>query len=146
MKNLRPRVLLVEDNPADANLVEEAIEEANFDCEISVMTNGAQVIEFIESLEAGAPQQFPDLLLLDLNLPKVPGDAVLERVRSSPQCRTAKVFIISSSDAPADRERAMKLGAIGYFRKPSNLAQFMEIGPRVRAILEGFQNRPETNR
>ena len=136
MKSLRARVLLVEDNPADANLVEEAIEEANVDCELSIMSNGAQVIEYIESLEAGGPQPFPDLLLLDLNLPKVPGDAILQRVRSSPQCRAAKVFIISSSDAPADRERAMKLGAIDYFRKPSTLAQFMEIGPRIRAILE----------
>ena len=61
---------------------------------------------------------------------------MLERVRSSPRCSDAKVFIISSSDAPIDRERAMKLGAIGYFRKPSNLREYMEIGPRVRAILE----------
>lgn len=58
MKNPRPRVLLVEDNPADANLVEEAIEEANLDCELSTMTNGAQVIEFIESLEAGRRSSF----------------------------------------------------------------------------------------
>lgn len=134
---LKPRVLLVEDNPADANLVEEALEEAKLDCELSVMNNGEQVIQFIENLESGGAQQLPDLVLLDLNLPKVPGDAVLERVRSSPHCRDAKVFIISSSDAPTDRERAMKLGAIGYFRKPSNLAEYMEIGPRVRAILEG---------
>jgi CheY-like chemotaxis protein len=136
MKSVRPRVLLVEDNPADANLVEEALEEAHLNCELSVMTNGAQVIEFIERLESDALQQFPDLVLLDLNLPKIPGEAVLERVRSSPRCRGARVFIISSSDAPIDRERAMKLGAIGYFRKPSNLTEYMEIGPRVRAILE----------
>jgi len=79
----------------------------------------------------------PDLVLLDLNLPKISGEAVLERVRLSPKYGTAKVFIISSSDAPTDRERAMKLGASGYFHKPSNLAQFMELGPRVRAILKG---------
>jgi DNA-binding NarL/FixJ family response regulator len=61
---------------------------------------------------------------------------VLERVRLSPKYGMAKVFIISSSDAPTDRERVMKLGASGYFRKPSNLEQFMELGPRVRAMLE----------
>jgi two-component system, chemotaxis family, response regulator Rcp1 len=137
MQKTKHRVLLVEDNPADANLVEEALAEANLDCELCVMRNGQQVIEMIERLESGSAQEMPDLVLLDLNLPKVTGDVVLERVRSSPRCREARVFIISSSDVPADRELAMKLGAIGYFRKPSSLADFMEIGPRVRAILEG---------
>jgi len=136
MNRTKHRVLLVEDNPADADLVEEALEEAQLDYELRVMRNGQQVIDMIERLDSGAAQDLPDLVLLDLNLPKVTGHAVLERVRSSRCFREAKVFIISSSDAPADRERAMKLGAIGYFRKPSNLADFMKIGPRVRAILE----------
>ena len=137
MQKNRHRVLLVEDNPADANLVEEALEEAHLDCELSVMRNGQQVIDMIEHLESGGSQQLPDLVLLDLNLPKVTGHVVLERVRSSPRFRGAKVFIISSSDVPADRDRAMQLGAIGYFRKPSNLAGFMAIGSKLRAILEG---------
>ena len=137
MNKAKPRVLLVEDNPADAYLVEEALEEAKLDCELRVMRNGEQVIQLIDSLESGGADQLPDLVLLDLNLPKVTGDVVLERVRSSIRCRDAKVFIISSSDAPTDREKAKKLGAIGYFRKPSSLAGYMEIGPKVRAILEG---------
>jgi CheY-like chemotaxis protein len=137
MNKAKPRVLLVEDNPADAYLVEEALEEAKLDCELRVMRNGEQVIQLIDSLESGGADQLPDLVLLDLNLPKVTGDVVLERVRSSTRCRDAKVFIISSSDAPMDREKAKKLGAIGYFRKPSSLAGYMEIGPKVRAILEG---------
>jgi CheY-like chemotaxis protein len=137
MQKTKHRVLLVEDNPADANLVQEALEEAELDCELSVMRNGQQVIEMIEELESGGAQELPDLVLLDLNLPRVTGHVVLERVRSSARCRETKVFIISSSDTPADRDRAMKLGAIGYFRKPSSLADFMTIGPRVRDILEG---------
>jgi len=136
MNRTKHRVLLVEDNPADADLVDEALEEAHLDYELRVMRNGQQVIDMIERLDSGAAHDLPDLVLLDLNLPKVTGHTVLERVRSSPCFRETKVFIISSSDAPADRERAMKLGAIGYFRKPSNLADFMKIGPRVRAILE----------
>lgn len=91
---------------------------------------------FIDRLDSGTSHACPDLVLLDLNLPKVSGEAVLERVRLSPKCGAAKVFIISSSDAPTDRERAMKLGASDYFRKPSNLAQFIELGPKVRAMLE----------
>lgn len=137
MQAHKPYVLLVEDNPSDADLVEEALAEANLDCDVRIVRNGAQAIDFIERLDSGFANESPDLILLDLNLPKVSGEVVLERVRSSPRCGTAKVFIVSSSDAPADRERAMKLGASDYFRKPSNLAQFMELGPKVRAMLEG---------
>ena len=127
---------MIEDNPADANLVEEALVEAELDCDLSIVRDGAQAIEFFERLDSGSSEKVPHLVLLDLNLPKVPGEAVLARVRLSPKYGTAKVFIISSSDAPIDRERVMRLGASDYFRKPSNLEQFMELGPRVRAMLE----------
>lgn len=137
MNSEKPRVLLVEDNRADANLIEEAMAEAKLDCDISIVRNGAQAIEFIERLDLGMSMAMPDLVLLDLNLPKVSGEVVLERVRASPKCGSAKVFIISSSDAPSDRERVMKLGASDYFRKPSNLEAFMELGPKIRAMLEG---------
>jgi DNA-binding response OmpR family regulator len=137
MKTDRPRVLLIEDNAADANLVEEAMLEAELDCDLSVVRDGALAIEFFERLDSESSGEFPHLVLLDLNLPKIPGEAVLARVRLSPKYGAVKVFIISSSDAPIDRERAMKLGATDYFRKPSNLAQFMELGPRIRAMLEG---------
>jgi DNA-binding response OmpR family regulator len=73
---------------------------------------------------------------LDLNLPKVGGEAVLERVRSSPACKGVKVIVVSSSDAPSDRKRVMELGANEYFRKPSSLEQFMEFGPKVLALLQ----------
>jgi CheY-like chemotaxis protein len=133
----RPFVLLVEDNPADSDLVEEAFAEAHIDCTLSILRDGAQAIEFFERLDSGSSQACPDLVLLDLNLPKVGGDAVLERVRSSRACKSVKVLIVSSSDAPNDRERAMQLGASEYFRKPSSLEQYMEFGPKVKTLLLG---------
>jgi DNA-binding response OmpR family regulator len=78
-------------------------------------------------------------VLLDLNLPKVGGRAVLERVRSSPKLKKTIVLIISSSDAPSDRKQVMDLGANEYFRKPSSLKQFMELGPKVRTMLKEAQ-------
>jgi DNA-binding response OmpR family regulator len=72
-----------------------------------------------------------------LNLPKVSGEEVLSHVRSSAKCRAAKVLVISSSDTAKDRERSIRLGANGYFHKPSNLEEFMKLGPRVRALLDG---------
>jgi CheY-like chemotaxis protein len=136
MKSEKPSVLLVEDNPADIDLVEEALEEAQFDCRLHIMRDGVRAIEFLERLDADPDHPPPDLVLLDLNLPKIGGEEVLRRVRMSPKCEGVKVLIISSSDAPADRERMMKLGASDYFRKPSGLAQFMLLGPKVRAMIE----------
>lgn len=131
----RAQILLVEDNPADANLVEEAIAEAHIECRISVVRDGAQAMDFIRRIEAQRAE-CPDIVLLDLNLPKVSGEEVLKRVRRSPACATAKVLIVSSSDARADRERALALGASDYFRKPSSLDQYMLLGPKIRSMLE----------
>ena len=136
MNNKKLQVILVEDNPADADLVEEALAEAAVDCGVSVVRDGLKAIELIACIDADPAGQAPDLLLLDLNLPKVSGEEVLSRVRLSAKCSAAKVLIISSSDTAVDRERSMKLGANGYFHKPSSLEEFMKLGSRVRALLE----------
>lgn len=136
MKSEKPFVLIVEDNPADINLIEEAFAEADLDCDLSILRSGEQAIELIDSLDSGSSSWCPDLVLLDLNLPKVSGEMVLARVRSSPHCQGTEVLVISSSNAPSDRDRINKLGAVGYFQKPSNLEQFMMLGPKVRTLLE----------
>ncbi len=137
MKTDGPQILLVEDNPADANLVEEALAEEQLECRLSIVRDGAQAIAFIDRLETDPAHPCPDIVLLDLNLPKVSGEEVLKRVRRSPACGMAKVLIVSSSDAKSDRDRAMTLGASDYFRKPSSLDQFMQLGPKIRSMLEG---------
>ena len=137
------QLLLIEDNPADANLVEEALAEADLDYSLRLLDDGAAALEFISRLDADPHSRAPDLILLDLNLPKVNGEEVLKRIRLSPKCRSAKVMIVSSSNAPTDREEAMKLGASEYFRKPSNLDQFMELGRRVRSMLQAADPVPE---
>ena len=136
MKSEKPNVLLVEDNPADINLVEEALEEAMLDCCLHIMRDGVRALEFLEQLDADPDGLALDIVLLDLNLPMIGGEEVLKRVRMSPKCGDVKVLIISSSDAPADRERMMKLGATGYFRNPSGLAQFMLLGTKIRAMID----------
>jgi CheY-like chemotaxis protein len=133
-------VLLVEDNPADADLVEEAFTDAKIDCNLSIVRDGAEAIGFIERLDSDLCRVCPDLILLDLSLPKVGGEAVLERIRSSPRCTGVKVLIVSSSDTPADRKRAMELGASDFFHKPSSLEQFMEFGPKIRVLLQGSES------
>jgi chemotaxis family two-component system response regulator Rcp1 len=141
MKTQKPQILLVEDNPADANLVEEAIAEAALEVGFQVLRDGAQAIDFINRIDANPTEPGPDIILLDLNLPKVSGEEVLKHVRLSPACGTALVLIVSSSDARADRERAMALGATDYFRKPSNFDQYMQLGPKIRSMIEGGRRR-----
>ena len=128
-------VLLVEDNPADAILVEEALSEARVQCGLHVVGDGTKAVEFIGRVEKGQ-EPCPDLVLLDLNLPRLSGGEVLKRLRTSPSFHSVKVLIVTSSNAASDRERAMSLGATDYFRKPSTLTQFLELGPKVRQMLE----------
>jgi len=128
-------ILLVEDNAADANLVEEAIAEEQLACALQILRDGAKAIDFMDQVDSDESQRRPDLVLLDLNLPQVSGEQVLKRIRLSRRCENTKVLIVSSSNAPSDRERALELGATGYFRKPSDLDQFMQLGPRIRELL-----------
>ena len=131
----RQLVLLVEDNAADANLIEEAIAEEQLSCALQIVRDGAKAIDAINRVDEDASHRGPDLVVLDLNLPQVSGEQVLQRIRLSPRLGKTKVLIVSSSNALSDRERAMALGANDYFRKPSSLDQFMEIGPRIREML-----------
>jgi CheY-like chemotaxis protein len=131
----RPTILVVEDNPADVTLIEEALAEANLDCILTVLGDGAAAIDLMQAVDDSPADRCPDLVVLDLNLPKINGEEVLRRIRQSPRCSHARVLIASSSNAPSDRDRVMRLGANDYFRKPSTLQQYMEIGPKIRSML-----------
>jgi CheY-like chemotaxis protein len=129
-------VLLVEDNAADTNLVEEALAEQQLDHSLHVLSDGSKAIDFIDRMDADVGHPRPDIVLLDLNLPRVHGEDVLRRLQRSPHRHDIQVLIISSSGAPADRDRVLALGANGYFRKPSDLDQFLALGAIVRDMLK----------
>jgi DNA-binding response OmpR family regulator len=76
------------------------------------------------------------LLLLDLNVPRRTGDEVLRRIKRSPKCANIPVIVITSSDSREDRQKASELGADEYFRKPSNLTEFLELGKLVRRLTQ----------
>jgi DNA-binding response OmpR family regulator len=126
--------MLAEDNPADAGLVRKALEDHGVEGEITIFNDGETAIQFVQSIDA---QEFacPDLVIIDLNLPKRPGREVLQSVRLSVNCRQAPVVILSSSDAARDRADAARLGADLYIRKPSRLDEFLSLGAIFREIL-----------
>jgi len=129
------KVLLVEDSEADVYLVKEAIRSEGLNCQVEVADDGEAAIRVLDRMEA-EDQPGLDLVLLDLNVPRKDGTHVLERLRRSPQWGSTPVLMISSSNSPADRSRAFDLGATEYFRKPSTLAEFMELGKVVRRLCE----------
>ena len=135
MNNRSVRIFLAEDNEADVNLVREALREHNVSHELTVAQDGVSASKYINGVAAGS-SACPDLFLLDLNLPQMDGHELFALIRSSPTCAATPVVILTSSDAPSDRERAKAMGASVYFRKPLDLLEFLELGNIVRRIVE----------
>jgi DNA-binding response OmpR family regulator len=134
-----PSILLVEDNPADATLVREALEHHNVSCEVVLVTNGETAIEFLKEIEE-QNLPCPDLVILDLNLPRRSGADVLKRMRASVKCGRMTVAVLTSSDSQRDKDETASLGASRYIRKPSRLAEFIKLGGVFREMLHERAN------
>lgn len=130
------RVLLIEDAEPDALLVSEALEQGGLKFDLEVLDDGEKAVEFVERVESDDSAPCPDLIILDLNLPKMAGTQVLERVRKNSRFQSVPVVILTSSDSPRDKVRTANLGATGYFQKSSRLDDFMKLGPMIRELLE----------
>jgi len=134
----RVLILLVDDNPADVLLVREALKWHDVNSELIVARDGDEAIRLLDQIDTSL-LACPELVILDLNLPRRSGFEVLERVRASPRFGERPVVVLSSSDAPSDRRKAKSLGASQYLQKPSNLQDFMSIGAKLKDILANAQ-------
>ena len=124
------RILYVEDNEGDVTLFRVALSDSGTPHTIVVKTDGEQAVNYIAEVEANR-QLPPDLILLDLNLPRVHGFEVLQVVRQSRQLSSAPVVVLSSSQQPRDVKRAYELKANAYVMKPSNLNQFFALAKGI---------------
>lgn len=131
---MKLNVLLAEDNRGDVFLVHEALRAHGLEYEMHVATDGSDVERYLKLLGSTPDALYPDVFLLDLNLPKSDGYDVLNRFRCQPECANVPVIIISSSDAPKDRQKAELLGATTYFRKPPDLMAFLLLGELVKKV------------
>ena len=127
------RILLAEDNIADVLLVQKALEEHRIAHELHVVRDGAEALAFLARMGQGQ-LPCPDVVLLDLNLPKVDGSTVLSAFRRYPQCVDTPVVVVTSSDAELDRARMAELGATRYFKKPTDLDAYLQLGAVVREV------------
>jgi CheY-like chemotaxis protein len=119
-------LLLVEDNPGDVCLIREVFGEASLRHQLSVVTDGEAALDFLGKKGSFSAALQPDLVLLDLNLPKKNGLEVLKEIKRDPQLRHIPVVILSSSDAEKDILAGYDLHANAYITKPGSLDQFIE--------------------
>ena len=121
-------ILLVEDNPNDAELTMRALRKGNLANHVSWVKDGAEALEFIfrNGAYAGRPDQNPRLILLDLKLPKVDGIEVLKRLKADDRTRAIPVVMVTSSAECRDIVESYKLGVNSYVVKPVEFEQFSE--------------------
>src|SRR5580698_3428036 len=128
-------ILLAEDNPGDVFLVQKALQRHHVLHRLYVVRDGAEAMDWVAHIgePGGTPQ--PDLLLLDLNLPKFDGRQILSEFRKHPGCSRSPVIAVTSSDAPKDHARMAELGVARYFRKPMEFDAFLQLGAIVREVV-----------
>lgn len=131
------KILVVEDSRADVFLIREALAEAGVKADVHVVRDGEEAVHFLDAVDAAQSAVCPDLVLLDLNLPRKTGADVFRHLLRSKTCSDAPVVIMTSSDSASDRESMAALGAREYFHKPSEYSDFMKLGKIVRDLLEG---------
>jgi two-component system, chemotaxis family, response regulator Rcp1 len=127
-KDWRPvEILLVEDNPGDVDLTREALQDAKVRNRLHVVDDGAKAVDFLYKKGEYADSPRPDIILLDLNLPKKDGRQVLEEIKADSQLAMIPVVILTTSQAEEDVLRSYQLHANCYITKPVDFKQFMRV-------------------
>lgn len=129
--NMIFHLLIVDDNPADVSLVREGMAAAAYPGKIESVGDGIEALAFLQKRGDFANAAKPDLVILDLNLPKRDGLAVLAAMKAGPELRKIPVVVFSSSQLSRDISRSYELGANCYINKPGNLRDFFST---MRAI------------
>lgn len=128
------RLLLVEDNPADVQFLQRALREDGLAAKIDIARDGEQALEYLARC---SEDQRPDLVIIDVNLPRRDGIEVLRKCRFTPLLAETKTLVLTSSDDASDHLRADTLGADSYIRKPRELGDFAIIVKTIRSLLQG---------
>jgi CheY-like chemotaxis protein len=137
-----PNILIAEDSKSDVFIIREVLKKTGIEANIHVTDDGEKTVRFFEQADFDPAAPCPDLILLDINMPRYKGSEILKHLRSSARCAGALVLVVTSSDSPRDREEMDRLGANGYFRKPSEVAEFMKLGSLIRELLGLRQDPP----
>lgn len=127
-------VLLVEDNPGDVRLVKEALRDARIPANVTVVTDGEAALQYIRQQGQFVLAKRPDLILLDLGLPKLHGHEVLERIKQDHNLRCIPVIVLSGSQAEQDVARSFDLNSAYYLSKPVDAGQLHKVVETVASF------------
>ena len=125
------QILLVEDSPGDVRLTQEVLRDARIANELHVVGDGEQAMAFLRREGELADRPRPDLVMLDLNLPRKDGREVLSEIRADPELERVPVIVLTTSEAEKDILRSYELAADAYITKPIDLSEFIAV---VRSI------------
>jgi len=120
-------ILLVEDNPGDVRLTREALKEGKIKNNLFVTSNGVEALEFLKQEGEYTDAIRPDLILLDLNMPRMDGRELLEKIKQEPDLRRIPVVILTTSKSEEDIVKSYDLHANCYITKPVDLDQFINV-------------------
>jgi chemotaxis family two-component system response regulator Rcp1 len=137
-----PQILLVDDNPADIVLMREALAESARQIQVSDVQDGEEALAFLRCLSHYQEACRPDLVILDINLPKKDGRAVLAEVKADRKLRSIPVIVFSTSCAKSEIARTYDLGANCYVSKPGNLKDYFSVVKSMEAFWFGSATLP----
>jgi len=125
-----PRIVVVEDNPAEVALLRHALDHLHEEYIFEVLSDGEAALQFVQEHRAGSREPEPCVILLDLYLPKHDGLAVLAAIRRQPDLAHIHVMVLTGSVNPADRQKIYSLGAL-YREKPASVAHYIELAAEI---------------
>jgi CheY-like chemotaxis protein len=135
-------VLLVEDDPGDVLLIREAFSEQKVGNVLSVVSDGVQAVEYVRGEGKFTGRERPDLILLDLNLPRKSGTEVLAEIKADPTLATIPVIVLTTSEAEEDVLRSYQAHANAYISKPVDFDRFRQIVHKIDDFFIGIVKLP----
>jgi two-component system, chemotaxis family, response regulator Rcp1 len=138
-----PEILMVDDNPADIDLTSEVLAQSKQHFHVHAVSDGVEAISFLRHEGKYAQAPAPDLVVLDLNLPRKDGCEVLSIIKADPALAKIPVVIFTTSQSSADITRSYKLGANCYLKKPGNLPEFIAAVQSMAEFWLGFASVPQ---
>jgi CheY-like chemotaxis protein len=135
-------VLLVEDDPGDVLLIREAFDEQKVGNVLSVVSDGVEAMRFVRGEGEYADRERPDLMLLDLNLPRKSGAEVLAEIKSDPELATIPVIVLTTSSSHEDIMGSYRMHANAYITKPVDFERFREIVHQIDDFFIGIVKLP----
>lgn len=130
-------ILLAEDNPADQRLVVEALTMHELSHTLQIVEDGEEALRAVKVAGRAGQVGCPDLLILDLHLPRIDGLEILREFRANENCANVPVLVFTSSISPAERCEAERLTGVQFVNKPTELDEFLAVGGLIKALVRG---------